>query len=483
MSQRRQSGAGKAGHSDSDVDSLSDGEYSANPSSSEEDDELEGETHQQVRARLAREYLDSVKMDVRRKRRRKRKKGAGSDSDGGDDSDDSSDESDDELSENGAISKSLNIRALKARNQFMERLADGISERLKGSPSPEARYYTGYKATPTAVDLSEDSSFAASCDKLGTVVTWNIETGARTYLSSKVTDRSSSVPQALSCSIAPDGGKTVLVGMSDGRSVVYDLRSKEVVERLSGHKGKVVSVAHAPVPPYNCFTASEDRCVRSYTPQMQYIETLYGHQSHVTSLACLPSGKPVTVSRDRTVRVWDIANGTHGIYRAGSEGGGADCVCPLGDKKIVTGSDDGCVRLWELGKKKPVDTVENAHSGKWVVSCCGVKPGFSDVCMSGSWDGKLRFYGLLEAGEDGRKKAELWDVGSVEIDGFLNGLAMDKRGRFAVVAIGREHRLGRWEVCKGVKERLCVLPLLDAAKDDSDISENGDISESSEMSS
>lgn len=56
-------------------------------------------------------------------------------------------------------------------------------------------------------------------------------------------------------------------------------------------------------------------------------------------------------------------------------------------------------------------------------------------------------------------RAPISKVASVPLEGFVNGLAVSSSGKFIVAAVGQEHRLGRWERLKNVRNEVCVVPL------------------------
>lgn len=129
--------------------------------------------------------------------------------------------------------------------------------------------------------------------------------------------------------------------------------------------------------------------------EMAYIETLYGHQAAITDIDCHLKERPISVSMDRTVRAWKLAEDTHLIYRGSSKVSWADCVSVVKDDWFVTGHQDGNLCLWMTEKKKAVETVGFAHGqngavGRGIHSICGFKG--SDLVATGSNDGYLRLW-------------------------------------------------------------------------------------------
>lgn len=62
----------------------------------------------------------------------------------------------------------------------------------------------------------------------------------------------------------------------------------------------------------------------------------------------------------------------------------------------------------------------------------------TDLVASGSHDGVLR---LWKCDMDTK---QLLPASTVKIPGFINGISFANSGRFVAVAVGQEHRLGRW---------------------------------------
>ncbi len=180
--------------------------------------------------------------------------------------------------------------------------------------------------------------------------------------------------------------------------------------------------------------------------------------------------------------------------------GSIDRIALIDEETFVTGSDNGALCLWSLQKKKPVFTVPLAHgldpplspeeasaeqspdskvSGpplpRWITALATVP--YSDLVVSGSWDGEVRAWkvsgdrkrieavGLLGAPfppaqpktEDITALVTASDSTSTPetkeptIRGIVNDIAVFERGDrgkdglCVVVAVGTEHRFGRWK--------------------------------------
>ncbi len=109
-------------------------------------------------------------------------------------------------------------------------------------------------------------------------------------------------------------------------------------------------------------------------------------------------------------------------------------------------------------KKKPLCTRTAAHgldtgSGtpNWI-SAVATFP-MSDLLASGSCDGRIRLWRGLEGFRG------LDEIGSVELEGFVNGLAFSEDGHKLVAAVGQEHRLGRWKRIPEAKNGIAIISL------------------------
>lgn len=111
------------------------------------------------------------------------------------------------------------------------------------------------------------------------------------------------------------------------------------------------------------------------------------------------------------------------------------------------------IHLMSTDRKKPIHTIRNAHGeGRWIVCLDALK--YTDLVASGSSDGFIRFWKA-----DAKLKI-LGSVASIPMKGYINSLKFSSSGRYLIVGVGQEHRLGRWErVATGVKNGIRIIPM------------------------
>ncbi|PKS10684.1 hypothetical protein jhhlp_002440 [Lomentospora prolificans] len=308
------------------------------------------------------------------------------------------------------------------------------------------------------------------------------------------------VGEILCVAVSPDG-KYLATGGADKRLIIYDAHTLTPRRVFTQHRAAVTGLAfrRGTNQLYSC---SKDRTVKVWSlDEMAYVQTLFGHGDEVLDIDALAQERCVSVgARDRTARLWKVMEETQLVFRGGAidkkvqldvdprslrHEGSMDRVAMIDDDLFVTGSDNGSIQLWSLQKKKPVCIVPIAHGldpplrpseysaeqdpkpeaapveTPRQVTALKTIP-YSDVILSGSWDGHVRVWrlsedkkkiepvGVLGGDEDG--KSDGWAIKGVinDIDVFERGdRGMD--GLCVIAAVGKEHRLGRWKVAAGGK--------------------------------
>ena len=149
--------------------------------------------------------------------------------------------------------------------------------------------------------------------------------------------------------------------------------------------------------------------------------------------------------RDRTVRIWKVEEGSQLVCRAKPRTASLDAITMINDRTYLSGSESGTVSLWSVNKKKPIHNVRNAHGGKWITATASLA--HSDLVATGSSDGALRLWRVDVDDQYLEEGAHL------AVPGYINGLAFGSSGSVVVAAVGREHRLGRWERMKAAQAK------------------------------
>ena len=432
-------------------------EVMANEDEEEEDDE----TAEERRVRLAREMLTA--MDAAAAKR---------------------DDTGADAWAHDRIADQLNEDALMQRGQFRVALAAGL--RATSAPfGPDAvRLYRGPRLSTTCVAIAPDETFAACGCKDGAVVRWDLATGQRTKLGggraaahaaaaeggggeasaggkrrAKLTGvgNTGHTSDVLSIAVSANG-QLLATGGRDSAMLLWDVRTNEVVQRLGRHRGAVTSLAtRRGGAGEELYSGSSDRTAKVWDlEQRGYLETLYGHQEAITALDALVEAQMLSASEDRTLRLWKIADETQLLF-ANGHSAPIDACALLHSEAFVSGSQDGGLALWNTNRKRPIAKKAAAHGtapwgGPCWVSALASLP-YSDVAISGSCDGHVRFWGC---DDEARQMSE---VASVALPGFVNGLALSKSGKLLGAALGQEHRLGRWFKLPEAKNGLAIVRL------------------------
>ena len=252
--------------------------------------------------------------------------------------------------------------------------------------------------------------------------------------------------QVLAVAASPDG-TYVATGGADNKLIVWSAATLKPLRTFTVHRDAVTALSFSPKASVQVsaqshdsqlFAASKDRTIKTYSfdrsgSSLAYVETLFGHQDHITDIAAMSIDQAVSVgSRDRTARVWKVVDETQLVFRADSNmrheeysAANVDCVAALPPTHFVTGSDSGAISLWTIHKKKPLFTVPVAHGVEdprpldevtsetnatiiaelkqvdrrrptpRAITALASLSG-TDIVVSGSWDGWVRLWRVSE---------------------------------------------------------------------------------------
>lgn len=197
---------------------------------------------------------------------------------------------------------------------------------------------------------------------------------------------------------ATSDGK-IISGSYDNTVRIWDIDSGKLLRTLRGHTGSVYSVY---VNNGNIISLSRDKTARVWNTNGQLIKCLQmydytrcntifvpdkilkGHEDYVYSVCMTSSGKIVSGSADKTVRVWDMNTGD--IIHKLRHDDSVYSVCTTNDGKIVSGSRDNTVRVWDMTTG---DLLHTFRHNNWVSSVCATA---DNIIISGSWDNTIRIW-------------------------------------------------------------------------------------------
>ncbi|MEU3188589.1 hypothetical protein ABZ707_31000 [Streptomyces sp. NPDC006923] len=210
---------------------------------------------------------------------------------------------------------------------------------------------------------------------------------------------------AVVCAVV--GGDPVgVTGSHGGRIQMWDLTTGLPLGRpLRGDADSMISAACAVVGGRPVAVVGSGRAVRTWdlTDQAPCGAPMRGHTRRITAVACtVIEDRPaaVSVARDGTLRVWDLAARKQWgdpLRVAAGEGDrevtAVGCVWCDGVPVAVAGDGEGTVRGWDLVARRPVGPPLGRHDGAVTAIACGLLDG-RPVAASGGVDRTVRIWDL-----------------------------------------------------------------------------------------
>jgi WD40 repeat protein len=171
-------------------------------------------------------------------------------------------------------------------------------------------------------------------------------------------------------------------------------------------------------------------------PHPALLRTLEGHVAGVRGCAMSLDGRLiVSASEDKTVKVWETANGKLLHSLEGHSWGVTGCAVSLDGRLIVSASDDKTVKVWETANGKLLHSLEGHAS---MVNGCAISP-----------DGKL----IVSASAD--QTLKVWEMESGKLLRTLKGHSEEVRscaispdGKL-IISASYDDTVNVWETASG----------------------------------
>ncbi|KAI8866984.1 WD40 repeat-like protein, partial [Ramicandelaber brevisporus] len=242
--------------------------------------------------------------------------------------------------------------------------------------------------------MSPDEKFIASGSRNGGIGIWSVESGqlaahlAPTDMVNIAGSSSSSAalasrqPMVMSASYTPDGGKSIIAGFRNGMVAQFDVETATMVHRFAGHALPVRAVAcSAPQTSqqrnqFLIYSGAEDGRINVYDNRAHggtIVASLSGHSGKVTSLSA--AAPPSSLN--------------------GLSGGGS------GGDIIASCSSDRTVKIWDIGARQCIDTLDRHSEAVWDVAFANTSQarggGLNERIVSVGDDARIQFYDPMAA--------------------------------------------------------------------------------------
>ncbi|KZP12348.1 WD40 repeat-like protein [Athelia psychrophila] len=210
----------------------------------------------------------------------------------------------------------------------------------------------GHWTSVKSVAFSPNGSRLASGSVDGTIRVWTIKSGAHLRINAQ-----SPTVQLSSVAFSPDGN-SIVSGSNTGVQLWNAVSGAHLTTFTDPLAGPSSWTVIAFSPNGSKFVSAHKSIRLCSATGGKLLKTLKGHRGLISSVAFSPDGtKIVSGSDDRSIWVWDVVSGEHLATLEGHLGGIASVALSPDSSHIVSGGADSTIRLWSIGHREDLKQI------------------------------------------------------------------------------------------------------------------------------
>jgi WD40 repeat protein len=205
----------------------------------------------------------------------------------------------------------------------------------------QSNVFKGHTDRVSSLAFSSDGRQALSGAYDDTVCLWDIETRQQICCFKGHTNWVKSVALSLDASKA-------LSGSIDATARLWDCKNGNEIFCFKDHNSGVHSVAFSPDGRY-ALSGGEDGSIRMWSVETgKEIVCFSVHLTGVTCVAFSPDGRLALAAVGKSIFLYDTNSGVLSMQLDGNKGRIPRAAFSKDGLRLISGSDDGIVRLWDL---------------------------------------------------------------------------------------------------------------------------------------